>query len=266
MTCGIYRIYNRVNNKSYVGLSKNIEKRIDKHFYDLQHNIHHNRDMQKVYNNAKEYKVSIFDHEVLEQCSPDILQEREIEWIQHYDSYKNGYNRTSGGELGSSRVLSYPYFKYLYDDRYSVDYNGFAYFSVKNRFDMIRLHNLDEQIDDIDTLYRVNEIYFNVKKQYICLNIHETHERPFTSYNKFQFNFHNLRFLEYEVSLPLDDYVLMACKNNFDLQTNCYDIEYYQITKWDKSNFNFQYHGENIFDKDHLNRDEKRNNFIGLIV
>lgn len=266
MTCGIYRIYNRVNDKSYVGLSKMIENRIKKHFYDFEHNIHHNRDIQQVYNHAQRYGVEIFNHEILEQCSVDELQEKEKKWIQYYDSYKNGYNRTQGGELGGQGGLSFPYFKFLYDDRFFTDYQGLPFFCEKDRFGMVRLLNEDKKIDNINVIHRVSNLYFNTKKQYICLEIHSKHERPFTSFNDFQLNFHNMRFLENEISLPLDDYNIVACKRTFDIYTLRDDFEYYKLI-WRKDHFSFSYHGDSVFDAEYqLSVGDKRNTFLGMII
>ena len=40
---GIYMILNKVNNKVYIGQSKNITKRISRHRCDLRKNIHKNK-------------------------------------------------------------------------------------------------------------------------------------------------------------------------------------------------------------------------------
>ena len=40
-TQGIYKITNLINNKCYIGQSRNIESRIKKHFSNLEKNIHH---------------------------------------------------------------------------------------------------------------------------------------------------------------------------------------------------------------------------------
>ena len=42
--------------------------------------------------------------EILEECKQEELNEREIFWIAYYNSFKNGYNGTSGGQLEESNT------------------------------------------------------------------------------------------------------------------------------------------------------------------
>lgn len=92
---GIYKIVNLVNNKVYVGQSNWINKRIGVHKRFLRANKHCNVHLQNAYNKYGEQNF-IFD--VIEYCSEDKLNEREQYWINYYDSYKNGYNMTLGGD------------------------------------------------------------------------------------------------------------------------------------------------------------------------
>lgn len=88
---GIYKITNLINNKIYIGQSTNIEYRWEDHkFYSR--NSH--TALQAAF---KKYGISNFSFEVIEECSKEYLDEREIYWIKFYDSYKNGYNLTKGG-------------------------------------------------------------------------------------------------------------------------------------------------------------------------
>lgn len=90
MSIGIYKITNKVNGKSYIGLSSNIEERFKKH-----------RQMQGekiLYSAFKKYGIESFDFSVLEYCSLEQLAEREKYWIAYYDTYNNGYNATLGGD------------------------------------------------------------------------------------------------------------------------------------------------------------------------
>lgn len=105
---GIYRIYNKINNKSYIGQSVNIEKRIKTHFWAAfkdnlpSYNFH-------IYQAIRKYGIDNFDYEILETIStPDIqkLNELEIKYISLYDSYYNGYNMTSGGDNSEQNINS----------------------------------------------------------------------------------------------------------------------------------------------------------------
>ena len=65
----------------------------------------------------RKYGYNHFSIEQIEECPNELLQEREKYWIEYYDSYKNGYNATLGGEgktkynhdLIYQRLLYYPY-------------------------------------------------------------------------------------------------------------------------------------------------------------
>ena len=94
MTVGIYIIKNIVNNKCYIGQSQNIETRIREHKYLLRNNKYGNLKIQNAWN---KYGEDNFVFEVIEECSIDELDEKEIFYIQEYDSHVNGYNNTDGG-------------------------------------------------------------------------------------------------------------------------------------------------------------------------
>ena len=46
----------------------------------------------------KKYGVNNFFIELIEECDDNIINEREIYWINFYDSYYKGYNSTLGGD------------------------------------------------------------------------------------------------------------------------------------------------------------------------
>lgn len=87
---GIYKITNQLNGKAYIGQSIHIEQRWEEHLYKssschlLKYALH-------------KYGVENFTFEILEECNQEQLNEREIYWIAHYDTFKNGYNLTMGG-------------------------------------------------------------------------------------------------------------------------------------------------------------------------
>lgn len=51
-----------------------------------------------MYRAFRKYGLENFSFEILEQCKIDKLSEKEIFYIEKYNSYKNGYNQTLGGE------------------------------------------------------------------------------------------------------------------------------------------------------------------------
>jgi group I intron endonuclease len=92
----IYSITNLVNDKKYIGLTKNINKRFRAHKKNLKNNNHHNRHLQYAWD---KYGKEIFSFELIESNIPiDKIEEKEIYYIKTFDSFHNGYNLTSGGE------------------------------------------------------------------------------------------------------------------------------------------------------------------------
>ena len=97
---GIYKITNTINNKCYIGLSRDIEYRWKEH---KQQAIYNKRCKNKpLYNAFKKYGINNFIFEVLEECEENELSLREIFYINKYKSNnkKYGYNITDGGESG----------------------------------------------------------------------------------------------------------------------------------------------------------------------
>lgn len=90
-TSGIYEIRNIVNNKRYIGQSQNMYVRISKHIFLLRSNNHCNKHLQSAWN---QYGENSFECSVLEYCSNEQLNEKELFWIDYYKSNNKdfGYN------------------------------------------------------------------------------------------------------------------------------------------------------------------------------
>lgn len=109
----IYRIYNDINEKSYIGLTTNtVETRWKRHLYNSAFIQYH------LYDAMRLYGVEHFFVETLETVDNDFLTEREQYWIQYYDSFHNGYNETIGGE--GNRIYDKSEFYHLWDNGYSI--------------------------------------------------------------------------------------------------------------------------------------------------
>ena len=89
----IYKITNQVNSKIYVG--KTVTTIANRW-------LHHLDDYKKfdwhLYRAMRKYGVDKFSIEQIEECDDEIINEREIYWIEKLDTFKNGYNSTIGGE------------------------------------------------------------------------------------------------------------------------------------------------------------------------
>lgn len=93
---GIYSFKNIVNDKRYIGQSINIESRYTTHLNLAQKED--NEVFNKVlYQAFRKYGLENFEFEVLEEVDRDLLDEREIFWVDKFDTFKNGYNVTKGG-------------------------------------------------------------------------------------------------------------------------------------------------------------------------
>ena len=91
---GIYCITNLINNKQYIGQTYNLKHRWRTHKNNLKANRHHNKHLQYAWN---KYGADNFKFDILEYCSVDLLDEREIYWIEFYNTIQEGYNLAEGG-------------------------------------------------------------------------------------------------------------------------------------------------------------------------
>ena len=97
---GIYIIKNLINNKVYIGQSKDILRRWQVHrWLGKKETMPRLESHNQIHTAMQELGRENFYIEILEECSKEELDDREIYWISYYDSYKNGYNGTTGGSF-----------------------------------------------------------------------------------------------------------------------------------------------------------------------
>jgi len=92
----LYSITNPVNNKKYIGISSEFDNRKRNHLWHLRNNKHGNEKLQNAFNKYGEENFC-FDI-ILCFLSNDRLELLKIEnnFIEKYDTYKNGYNKSIG--------------------------------------------------------------------------------------------------------------------------------------------------------------------------
>lgn len=92
----IYKITNNINGKIYIGKTmRSIKQRWKEHLANIKKEECKNRPLYRAIN---KYGVENFSIEKIEECSDIILSDREKYWIEYYNSFKNGYNATQGGD------------------------------------------------------------------------------------------------------------------------------------------------------------------------
>lgn len=99
MTCGIYMIQNKVNNKMYIGQAVDIEDRWGEHRRGLRGGYHHNKHLQ---NSWKRDGEENFEFTVLLECEESNLNMYEEYYIFELMTYdpRVGYNKDYGGKSG----------------------------------------------------------------------------------------------------------------------------------------------------------------------
>ena len=88
---GIYKITNP-SGKIYIGQSVNIKKR-----WNQYQNIQKTGMGRHIYNSLKKYSPKNHIFEIIEECLIEQLNEREIYWIDFYNSLNEGMNLNNGG-------------------------------------------------------------------------------------------------------------------------------------------------------------------------
>ena len=98
----IYIIKNKCNSKVYIGQTiQDVAERSRQH---LKPSVIKQSGTYKIYNAIKKYGKENFYYEILEgNIDSNLLNDREMYYIQLFDSYENGYNSTRGGD---SKVIS----------------------------------------------------------------------------------------------------------------------------------------------------------------
>lgn len=124
----IYIIENKENGKKYVGKTTLSDpyQRWRQHKYNTKSNYN----PMVISDAMSKYGIDNFTFYVIETCNEDVINERETYWIEKFDTYRNGYNSTLGGE-GIKRdldLLYHPFEKpvscYTLEGKHLKDYKS----------------------------------------------------------------------------------------------------------------------------------------------
>lgn len=120
----IYKVTNKINNKIYIGQTKNWKKRFAQH-----KNLGYGNEKNKLlYKAIEKYGIKNFQFEVIEGPIEN-YNEREQYWIAYYHSYikdseygdLKGYNMTPGGETPPIHTgMNSPFLKHDTNDQLKV--------------------------------------------------------------------------------------------------------------------------------------------------
>lgn len=95
----IYKITNDINQRIYIGMTeRTIKERFKEHCQEYKRE---RAEKRPLYSAMKKYGIEHFHVELVEET--DNPEEREQYWIEFYNSYKEGYNATLGGD-GRSHI------------------------------------------------------------------------------------------------------------------------------------------------------------------
>lgn len=98
----IYKVTNKINNKIYIGQTRNtLDKRKSEHYREARYCDKWNIKDNKFHKALLKYSYEDFIWEIEDDSalSSEELLEKEIYYINKYDSFKYGYNSTIGGDV-----------------------------------------------------------------------------------------------------------------------------------------------------------------------
>lgn len=97
---GIYCFENRINNKKYIGQSSRLAFRIREHLR-VSYNEHNKAYNFPIHKAIRKYGIENFNIFILEYCSVDQLNEKEVYYINKYNTTNItlGYNILLGGNM-----------------------------------------------------------------------------------------------------------------------------------------------------------------------
>lgn len=100
----IYKDTNLTTGKSYIGITKHS---VERRWQGKISKAYNTKINYKILNAIRQYGPDNWSHDVIDHCETlSEAFEKEIEYIQQYDTLRNGYNTTPGGHTPTSVQLS----------------------------------------------------------------------------------------------------------------------------------------------------------------
>ena len=220
---GIYKFTNNINGKSYIGQSVNIERRYKEH--------KNRKNENSLFHEAiKEYGFDSFDFSIVETCSIEELNDKEIFYIKEYNTLTpNGYNASEGGHHGHPMSLS------------SIDDVSAIIFLLKNtdmtNIEIGLLYDVSDQtISDINNgrIWKNDSMTYPIRNRKIIKRSYcEICGKELYKYAK-----HNLcckcihKKFQKEIPISKEDLFNLLCKNSFIRVGNMFGVSDNAVRKW----------------------------------
>lgn len=133
--CGVYLWTQKSTGLKYIGQSIDVFNRIQQHLASIQDP----NALTKWCKALKTNDINDFKCEIIEFCTKDKLDEREAYWINHFDTYYNGFNSTKGNHRSINSIKK--------------DLSN-----AKNQIMLPVLNSIEKSIDNIVKYYKNKKI------------------------------------------------------------------------------------------------------------
>lgn len=230
--CGIYAFV--IAEKYYVGKDSMLwkNKRKNENINNLKKNKHFNKPMQDAFNRDSNFKFIILER-FYEKKTDEFLSSRERFWIEKYDSYNNGWNRT----LGGTGTLGIKYSQKTLKQR-SVNSSG-----NKNGMSKTSLDTFIKIIDLIEEGKNNNEIGRMVGLHERYVSLIRNKKRYKIWFETYRPNYKIISGKKYQTHPKLNEYQVKQIKydNKYKTKTN---VELGKLFKVDPSTISNIRHGK----------------------